>query len=172
MSRMLSGSLLVAAVSVATIGWEVRSFVNQDLGGIPEVAPMPVVPLTASAIDSVVDLNVLLLVALERPLFSENRRPAKTDGDLALRNGSAMRLAGVLTGPFGNRAIFIPVDQGKPVVVREGAHISDVFVRLIEPGRVVVELRDNVRTLTPSFDAIDSPAVMRALRRRLWNGAG
>ena len=89
--------------------------------------------------------------ALGRPLFREDRRPPKGANEVALKADAPMRLTGVITGPFGNRAIFMSGENTTPVVAREGAHVGDFVVRSIEPDRVVVELAGTVRTLKPSF---------------------
>ncbi len=73
-----------------------------------------------------------------------------------------MRLTGVITGPFGNNAIFMSAGDAKPLVVTEGTQVGDFVIRSIEPGRVVVvEAAGNVRTLTPAF-AASGQAVRRA----------
>ena len=44
--------------------------------------------------------------ALERPLFRTDRRPPKGADEVARGGDEPLRLTGVITGPFGNRAIF------------------------------------------------------------------
>jgi general secretion pathway protein N len=89
---------------------------------------------------------------LARPLFRDNRRPvADAAAAVASRGDDQARLSGVVTGPFGNLAIFTSAANPKPIVVHVGGRISGAIVRTIEPGRVVVESGSGVHTLTPVF---------------------
>jgi hypothetical protein len=150
MSHVLFGSLIAAAALVASICWESQNSVQPNLAEITGRSPVPVAVRATPGLDPADAAQGWVATALERPLFRENRRPEKAWGGVAKADESA-RLAGVTTGPFGNRAIFMPVDNAKPAIVREGAHISNFVVRSIEPGRVVVESGGSVRTLKPSF---------------------
>jgi len=94
--------------------------------------------------------------ALERLLFRENRRPAEEGGDSG-RMDKTVRLTGVMTGLFGNRAIFVAAGESKPIVVREGGRVSDFIVRSIGASQTVVETPNGLRTLRPSFSADGSP---------------
>jgi hypothetical protein len=92
--------------------------------------------------------------ALARPLFRENRRPEDASNGRFQQRDETARLAGILTGPFGNRAIFMePADNAKPMTLVEGERVGSLLVRSIQPGRVIVEIDGTVRTLTPAFAA-------------------
>ncbi len=89
---------------------------------------------------------------LERPLFREDRRPPKGADEVARGGNEPLRLTGVITGPFGNRAIFRSGESAKPIVAEEKAQLNGFTVRSIEPGKaVIVESDGTVRTLKPSF---------------------
>jgi hypothetical protein len=155
MSRLLLPSLVVAVALLATIGWEVQSASQHgadDTPGRPTpsslAAAIPA-PAPADPVDSWVTTS------LERPLLRESRRPDKTAGDTRVKGDDILRLAAVMTGPFGNRAIFIVPGNAKPVVAKVGAQVSDFVVRSIEPGRVVVETNSVVRTFKPVYAAGD-----------------
>jgi hypothetical protein len=88
--------------------------------------------------------------ALERPLFRENRRPAKSI-DVGSPTGGPARLTGIMTGPFGKRAIFASPNEAKPIVVGEGGRVADFVVRSIGPGQALIEADGSMRTLRPAF---------------------
>ena len=126
MSRLLPATLAVAALLAGAIVWEL-----QDVAGPDWVA-----------------------TALERPLFRQDRRPPKGADEVARGGNEPLRLTGVITGPFGNRAIFRSGDSAKPIVAEEKAQLNGFMVRSIEPGKaVIVETDGTVRTLKPSFGA-------------------
>lgn len=91
-------------------------------------------------------------IALARPLFSPNRRPA---ADLAGAVGGSPaglpRLAGIVVGPLGRSAIFA-VDGGKPIVVQEGGRVAAYLVKSIEAEEVRLLGPDGARVLSPSFE--------------------
>jgi hypothetical protein len=94
-----------------------------------------------------------IATALARPLFSPTRRPpaqttARVSGPVGLP-----RLTGVMTGPFGQRAIFAGPDGGKPLVVETGDNVGDYRVQGIENGLVTLNGPDGTRRLRPSFTA-------------------
>jgi hypothetical protein len=63
-----------------------------------------------------------------------------------------LRLTGVITGPFGNRAIFRSGESAKPIVAEEKAQLNGFMVRSIEPGKaIIVETDGTVRAMKPSF---------------------
>ena len=89
---------------------------------------------------------------VERPLFRQDRRPPKGADEVARGGNEPLRLTGVITGPFGNRAIFRSGESAKPIVAEEKAQLNGFTVRSIEPGKaVIVETDGTVRTLKPSF---------------------
>lgn len=156
MSRLFPLSLALGAALIATIVWEVRDSSSSDLetaaGGTAPSRTGPRAPSLKSA--DVVDNWVT--TALERPLFREDRRPVRTAGDPARGATGPVRLTGVVTGPFGSRAIFQSPDSEKPIVAEEKARLNGFVVRSIEPGKAVIEEPNgNLRTLTPSFSTTE-----------------
>ncbi len=152
MSPILKLALPAAAGLVLVIAWEGQGGVAPAAAALP--APPHTVPLsdTTPATESGDITRDWVATILARPLFRDNRRPVADAGvALASRGDDQARLSGVVTGPFGNRAIFISAGSPKPIVVEVGGRISGAIVRTIEPGRVVVESGGGVRTLTPAF---------------------
>jgi len=152
MSRLLPATLAVAALLLGAIVWELQDAAGPD-PGTPSgrSAAVPVARAAPEAEPGDV-LQGWVATALERPLFRTDRRPPKGADDVARGGDEPLRLTGVITGPFGNRAIFLSSPAAKPLVVKEGARVGDFVVRSIEPrGVVVVEVAGSVRRLKPSF---------------------
>jgi len=87
---------------------------------------------------------------LARPLFSAGRRPPHAAA--GARDEAApdeARLAGIMIGRFGRRAIFAPSGGGKPLVLGEGAEVNESTIRSIEPNQVVLA---SGAVLHPEFD--------------------
>ena len=87
--------------------------------------------------------------ALERPLFRTDRRPPKGADEVARGGDEPLRLTGVITGPFGNRAIFRSGESAKPIVAEEKAQLNGFMVRSIEPGKAIIVETDG--TAATSF---------------------
>jgi hypothetical protein len=159
MSRLLPAALIVAPLLIATIVWEARELPLSNAGSTAVGATAPQARRDATAPESGDDVQGWVATALERPLFREDRRPVRTAGEPARAANGTLRLTGVITGPFGNRAIFQTPDSAKPVVAEEKANLNGFVVRSIVPGKVVVvEPGGTVRNLTPSFGASEQPA--------------
>ncbi len=95
-------------------------------------------------------LASLVRTMLARPLFNPNRRPAATaDGSAAGASDTLPRLAGVIVGPGGRRAIFAPA-EGRPLVVPEGGRIGRYVVRSIVPGQVTLSDAEQQLVIRPS----------------------
>ena len=150
MSRLLLLALLAAAL-LGTIAWELQPPGAPEPGDAPRRTAAAGTQRAAPPLDAAAAAQGWMATALERPLFRENRRPDKTAGDIAMKADAPMRLAGVITGPAGNNAIFMATGDAKPLVVSEGMQVGDFIIRSIEPGRVVVEADGALRTLTPEF---------------------
>jgi hypothetical protein len=163
MSRLLVPSLAAAAL-VATIGYEIKSASSYSAAETPGrpalVSPTAVVPARAPA-DPV---EIWVATSLERPLMRESRRPDRAAGDGERKNDDVLRLAGVVTGPFGDRAIFVLPGVAKPVVANVGGQLGDLVVRSIEPGRVVVEANGVTRAYRPMYSGSNRKPVA-ALKR-------
>jgi hypothetical protein len=154
MNGVLLGSLIAAASLGTTIYWEAHSIVTPDVAKAAVQVAIPNVVHNAAAVDPTGAVEGWLATALARPLFRESRRPENELAGVASNRDQPTRLAGVITGPFGNRAIFmVTADDSEPITVREGAHIGNLVIRSIEPGQVVVEVGGSVRTMTPTFTA-------------------
>jgi hypothetical protein len=159
MSRLLAGALAVAAISVAAIVWEVQDSAGPELVAPAGRASVANVARTASGSEPDDVPQGWVNTALERPLFREDRRAVRASGEVARSNNEPLRLTGVITGPFGNRAIFLAAGSTKPIVAEQNAQLNGFVVRSIEPGKaVVVEPDGTERTLTPSFANRDQTA--------------
>ena len=157
MSPSLPIALIASALLLAMITWEARGFTRPDASEAAMRPPAPVLVLDAPEPDIAGIAQGWVGTALERPLFRENRRPAKASNDPAMKVDEQIRLTGVITGPFGNRAIFSSANSVRPIVAEGGAHVGDFVVVSIEPGRVVVESGGDIRTLRPAFTQEEFP---------------
>ena len=54
---------------------------------------------------------------------------------MATQGDAPLRLTGIITGPFGNNAIFMAAGDAKPLVVSEGMQVGDFVIRSIDPAR-------------------------------------
>jgi hypothetical protein len=167
MHGILLGSLVATTALAATIYWEARSLWEAPgtASSGAAITPVQVQPLTTIRHEPqaalAADAERWAAIARARPLFREDRRPESEPAGMASNLDVTVRLTGVLTGPFGNRAIFIVTAQkAKPVSVQAGDHVGNLLVRSIEPGRVIVEGHGEARTLTPSFAAAASGALL------------
>ncbi len=95
---------------------------------------------------------------LARPLFSPQRRPATSAAAAAQPAAKLPRLAGILVGPGGARAIFAPEGGGKPIVLGPGASLNGGVIRGIGLGGVVLARAGGEQVLHPSFDAASATA--------------
>jgi hypothetical protein len=159
MSRIVVGAGLVAVAMAGTIYWEMAGPAGPDLSAVaPSRSPLISSVRAAPGPDTDSVMQGWVSTSLERPRFREDRRPARNADDVASKGDGPTRLAGVITGPFGNRAIFMAAENAKPVVAKEGAHVADFIVRTIEPGQVIIEADGLVRTLKLTFsDAGKAP---------------
>lgn len=151
MSRLWVPSLIVGAALATVICWETGSIGEPDPGALPrrstQSTPTPALPKQTA--DDPVDAWVT--TSLERPLLRESRRPDRTLAEAQRKSSEAPRLAGVITGSFGDRAIFVMPGLPKPIVARAGAQVGNFVIQSIEPGRVVVESDGSLRTYKPLF---------------------
>ncbi|MEA2789691.1 MAG: hypothetical protein QOG73_2097 [Acetobacteraceae bacterium] len=151
MTRLVIPSLAVAAMLVATIGWEARSVLSP---GSSE-RPGHLTPSTVASITPVYapadPVEAWVTASLARPLLRETRRPDEAADDTQGKGDDSLRLAAVMTGPFGNRAIFMLPGTTKPALARVGEHMSGFIVQSIDPGRVVVESNGDTHTYRPMY---------------------
>jgi hypothetical protein len=154
MSRMLSATLIATALG-AVIAWEVQGWHDSYPADADVPTRAPAMARAAPSLDPDAGSEGWAATVLARPLFNQSRRPDAAPADPSAHANDSVRLAGVVTGPFGKRAIFSSKDT-KPVIAVEGSRIGDFVIRSIEPNHVVVEAENGLRTLKPSFT--DAPA--------------
>jgi len=109
-------------------------------------------PVSAQATDAGTGHEDWIAIAMARPLFSASRRPTR-DAVVEAPTGpdGLPRLTAVLSGPFGERAIFAGPEGGKPLVVSTGDAVGDYRVLRIENGEVTLKGAGQTRQLRPSF---------------------
>lgn len=151
MNRLFILSLTVATALASTIFWEVRTLWEPDAGVLPSRSGLAKAEATPPQQTPAGSADAWLVSALERPLLRSNRRPDKAFGESQRRNNEAPRLAGVITGPFGNRAIFTVPGSPKSFVAKEGSHVGTFVVGSIQPGRVIVESDGGSHTYRPMY---------------------
>ena len=71
-------------------------------------------------------------------------------GAAAAASDDLPRLAGVIVGPGGGRAIFAPA-EGRALVVPEGGHVGRYTVRSIVPGQVTLSDSEREFVIRPSL---------------------
>lgn len=109
---------------------------------------------------------------LSRPLFSPQRRPPAPAATAAQAAATLPRLAGILVGPGGARAIFAPDGGGKPIVLSPGARLDGGVIRAIGVGGVVLARAGGEQVLHPHFDAAPAaPSTPNFLQPLLRNVA-
>ena len=127
----------------------------EDGTGIVPIRHLPKTQPRAASEDPEDHTDAWVATALERPLFSRDRRPtpveAKAGGPVA--STTLPRLTGVIVGPFGRTAIFAGTDGGKPLSVGEGKTIGPYTIEAIAPGGVTVTGPEGERNVTLAADA-------------------
>jgi hypothetical protein len=154
MSRLFTAALMVAGLLGGVLAWEVQDFSRPEPEQVLRPRAAPPVARNAGASEPGDIVQEWVATALERPLFREDRRPPKGAAAVAARGNEPLRLTGIVTGPFGKRAIFLSSDSPKPIIAQENAELGGFTVRSIEPGKaVIVEPDGTVRTMRPAFAA-------------------
>jgi hypothetical protein len=108
---------------------------------IPSLAPGPPAPLPSLAARAVLPARQTagwVSLILARPLFTINRRPAKSAAGPAAAAAGDARLCGIMISATLRRAIFAPEGGGKPLVLGEGASVNDSVIARILPDRVIM----------------------------------
>src|SRR5262249_30238280 len=134
--RLAAAALLAAVVALAAI-------VVEEVGGF--VPPEPPAPPRAQAVSAPTGPPSIpghtsggVGTILTRPLFSPDRRPAMENTAAGERTLQGLpRLSGIMVGPFGRSAIFVPEGR-KPLVVAEGGRIDAWTIQQIDAGGVRV----------------------------------
>jgi len=116
-------------------------------------------PAPSQATDASTNHDLWIVTAQARPLFAASRRPANQPVDDSPATPLSLpRLTAVLSGPFGQRAIFAGPSGDKPLVVSAGDSVGIYRVLRIENGEVTLNGAGETRQLRPSFaDAAPSP---------------
>ncbi len=102
-----------------------------------------------SAATAAAALDGWLRTILERPLFSPSRRP----GQAAVASSELPRLAGIIIGPDGARAIFASAGDRRAIVAGPGGHAGPYLIRAVDRSGVAVTGPDGARLLHPVYDA-------------------
>ena len=148
LATIASGLAVVLASEIAAIAPHPNPVVSQHRGPAA-TAPQATPPDHT---------NEWVTTILTRPLFNPGRRPPAEASVVTGNQLAALpRLSGVLVGPFGRNAIFAPED-GKPIIVAEGARVAAWTVLAIEANGVEIVGPDGRRTVHPTFGNL--PAVL------------
>ena len=157
MSVVLKAAVVMALGLMGTIYWETTGPDGAVAEGAPKVARASALPAGARVLTVAEAAGGWAATSLRRPLFRSDRRPVAGTTDVNAKGDQRPRLAGVMTGPFGNRAIFMSPSNPKPVVVQVGGNFGGMLVRSIEAGQVVVESEGSLYTIKPSFTEMRPP---------------
>ena len=157
MNRLFILSLTVATALAATIGWEVRTLWEPDSGVVSPRSGLTRADAHLPKQKPANSANAWLASALARPLLRSIRRPDNTLGEARSKSNEAPCLAGVITGPFGNRAILTVPGTPKSFVAKERAFVGTFVVDSIQPGRVIVESDGGSHTYRPVYAEQNQP---------------
>ena len=142
----------------------------------PARVPVPAAPVSATTV-SAAALEGWSRTILERPLFSPSRRP----GRAAVASTVVPRLAGIIIGPTGARAIFASADGSRAIVAGAGAHVGPYAVRTVSMTGVFVIGPNGPELLHPVYDhnaargtalmpTGATPSILDLLRGRIQGG--
>ena len=168
--RVAAIALVLAAASGTA--YELLSGGDLDTPPVPNraVAPRATPPSRAEIVQHwAADI-------LARPLIYPGRRaPAPAAAAVEQAPAEPMpRLAGVIVGPAGRSALFVPGQGGRTLVLQEGAHVGPYVIRTIRSNEVVLEGPEGTRLLHPTYDDApqpSEPAPALPKRARLEPGA-
>ena len=137
--------------------------------------PASAASLSAAALDGQVR------TVLERPLFSPSRRP----GQAVVASTELPRLAGIIIGPRGARAIFASSGEDRAIIAGPGMHAGPYLVRAVGATGVSVIGPNGPELLHPIYDhdathgagglpggAPAGPSILDLLRAHVQNGGG
>lgn len=146
------GVAALALGSVISVEWTMSG----PSGTPPPTMPAPAAKRTepsAPAVPGLEQMQAWVDALRARPLFAQDRRPAKLDAAAAPASVELPRLAGVMVSAQGGNAIFAAAAGGKAVVIGAGASIGGFTVQKIEAGQVtLVDADGGIHLLRPSFD--------------------
>jgi hypothetical protein len=139
----------LAAVLGCILAWQLTP-VSEATPDIAAPRPEPARTAVAASPEPY-SLTEFGRAVLERPLFSPTRRLAPPHEVLPSGHAADMpRLAGVIIGPAGGRAIFDD-GSGRPRVARQGDRIGRFKVGSITPGQVSLLSSEGERVLRPKY---------------------
>lgn len=104
-------------------------------------------------------IRKLAQIALDRPLFVENRRPVTIQISSAGSTLSLPRLTGVIATPTSRRALFVVADE-RPLALQEGAQIGAYTVQAITAGAVTVSGPEGLQIIRPTLNSAVPKEVM------------
>ena len=179
--------LISAAVLACVLGLFVLLELGAFAGRQPAVVPARPAPIPAGApvaarIPGGAAMGAQVQTILDRPLFSPSRRPAQ-----AVAGSTELpRLAGIVIGPYGARAIFAVSGESRAIVAGPGTRAGPYLVRAVGTDGVAVTGPDGPQTLRPSYDrktarydaspgpsgVSPNPSILDLLRAHVQNGNG
>lgn len=127
------GLLCLAIILAGLVAWELWQ------GGPGGAQPLPAgsdasVPVAATGPAPADSSASWRATALARPLFSPDRRPP-ADPSAAGALGRP-RLAGVIGGPSGRRAVLVPAGGEPPRILAQGERLGPYEIRRIDPNSI------------------------------------
>jgi hypothetical protein len=162
---------IACAVSLCLLGAEWH-YLSGSVAA-PADTPAPSVPPARAVLAPPVvapppaDLDGLIRIVLERPLFSKTRRPALVeDSPVAAKDPALPRLSGIVVLPSLRRAIFQSpgADRQVVTVVGEAGRIDSWTVESIDSDGVTLIRGSETMLLTPAFAALETALASRPSR--------
>ena len=170
---------LLAVVLLAETRGRERAAVLPAAVPTHEPGPAPGVPIHGGV--SAALLESWVGAVLERPIFSPSRRP----GTVALAASTELpRLAGIIVGPGGARAIFASSGDTRAIVAGAGGRAGPYLIRAVGLSGVSVIGPNGAELLRPDYDRNGAhpvvglpaepgpPSILDLLRSRVQNGGG
>lgn len=149
-----AASLCLLGLEWRYLGSPVAAPADKPIRSVPALPTHPVLPSPAAA-----DLHDLVRTILERPLFSQTRRPATaSDGFVAPKDPALPRPSGILLLPKLRRAIFEAPGAAGPVatIVGETGKIDNWTVKSIDRDGVALTCNDDTMFLRPAFANVEA----------------
>ncbi len=178
MNRTLPAILVALACGLAIL------LLIEARGGKPVATVIPhgeavhkAGPPARVAVSSAVP-EIWVRTILDRPIFSPSRRP----GSVAVASTELPRLAGIIVGPEGARAIFAGSGDGRAIVATAGGRAGPYLIRSVGLTGVSVIGPNGAELLQPVYDhdqpsaagmpvQAGPPSILDLLRSRVQTGA-
>lgn len=152
MSRRLRNAALLAGL-VGLSALFAAAILNNREPALPDLSPAPAPQATAAEPFTLPEIGSMpleaLAEALERPLFTESRRPPAAPAAAPSRLEAT--LAGVLTNGPEKLAIVLAADANRPARLREGDLFQGWRVTQIDDVSVLLERDGRTERLVLSF---------------------